>query len=124
MRVNASAGVAKGAGENPIFLWARVVGVNGVNPTITHGFGISAVRTNEGIYTFTIDKELKPSAWTVFASYIENDTANFHEVVVTEMNESAGTFVVRHRFDENTAYAAPVADDVIDFISVMVVGNR
>jgi hypothetical protein len=124
MRVNASAGVAKGAGENPIILWARFIGLNGANPTLTHGFGLSVVRTNEGIWTVTIDKELKPTQWTPFVNYIENDTANFHEVCVTEMNESAGTFVIRHRFDENAAYAAPVADDVIDGISVMVVGNR
>lgn len=124
MRVTAGAAPLKSPGVAPIIVWGRFVGVNGAAPTLTHGFGLSAARTNEGIWTITIDAEFRPKNWTVFVTHVDNDTANFHEVVVTDISETAGTFVVRHRFDENTAYAAPVADDVIDGISVLVVGDR
>lgn len=124
MRVLAGASPVKAPGVAPIIVWGRFVGNNGAAPTLTHGFGLSAARDNEGIWTVTIDVEFRPKNWTVFVTHVENDTANFHEVVVTAINESAGTFTVRHRFDENSAYAAPVADDVIDGISVLVVGDR
>lgn len=123
MRVTNGPAPVKGPGVAPIIIWCRFIGLNGANPTLTHGMGISVVRTNEGIWTGTIDAEFKPVAWTIFVNHIENDTANFHELVVTDISESAGTFVIRHRFDDNTAYAAPVADDVIDGISVLVVGT-
>lgn len=127
MRENTTAGVARGAGIAPCFLWARFTPVNGAAPTLTHGLGLSVARTNEGLWTVTIDPALKPAAWTPFVSYIENDTANHHQVRVDSMDESAGTFVVSHKFlayaDIDGVSAALTADDIIDQITVLVVGS-
>jgi hypothetical protein len=90
--------------------------VDGANPTITHGFGLSIVRQSEGIYIGTIDPELKPQAWCVFASLVENDPANLHSVRVELMDERAGTFAIRH------ATTGVTAEDMVDQICVLVVG--
>lgn len=125
-RENTTKGNATGAGLAPIFLWARFTPVNGANPTLTHGYGLSVVRTSEGLYTVTIDPELKPASWAPFVSYVEDDTANHRVVRIDSMSESAGTFVITNRVDTIAnldSIAALTIDDMVDQISVLVIGS-
>lgn len=88
MRENASAGPMRGAGYNPILAWAKFKPVAGSNPTLTHGLGISVVRTAAGVWKATIDGAIKPQAFVALVSAISAAPAT---VTVTAVDEKLGT---------------------------------
>jgi hypothetical protein len=111
MRENTSRGNVKGFGFVPVVAACRFIpqGSNGAC-VLTHAFGVtSVVRTGAGAYTVTLD-EGRGRAVFPQATAMPSD-ANYHEVNITAVNETAGTFTLVHKTGTFASMTGTAASD-------------